>query len=100
MAVLQGKEKEIMDFLHEHVFDPVLQSRDASAETKAGVRLTIIRMEPLKAAKMMQYFWSAIKGTDRSIGFAERLKREGFDRFEEALENFRVRFDDRFLRRP
>jgi hypothetical protein len=36
-----------------------------------GVRYTIMRME----------------------------QQEGFDRFEEALEEFRVRFDDHFLRR-
>jgi hypothetical protein len=41
---------------------------------------------------------SAIVGTERSIGFAVLMRQEGFDRFEEALEEFRERFDDRFLR--
>jgi hypothetical protein len=27
------------------------------------------------------------------------MRAEGFDRFEEALDQFRIRFDDRFLRR-
>lgn len=35
---------------------------------------------------MIQYYWSAIIGTDRSIGFAALMRQEGFDRFEEALE--------------
>jgi hypothetical protein len=89
-----------MDFLHDWVFDEVLQSPIASNELKSGVRLTITRMERLDAAGMVQYFWSAVIGTERSIGFAARMKREGFDRFEEALEDFRVRFDNKFLRRP
>jgi hypothetical protein len=97
---LGSKEQEIMDFLHPRVFDPVLYSAQASKELKSGVRLTIVRMEQRDARKMVQYFWSAIKGTERSIGFAERMRREGFRRFEEALEEFRTRFDDKFLRRP
>jgi hypothetical protein len=100
MAQLEPKQQEIMTFLHEHVFDPVLQSVTASKGIKSGVRLTITRMEQLNAEKMVQYFWSAIKGTERSVGFAELMKQEGFGRFEEALEEFRIRFDDKFLRRP
>jgi hypothetical protein len=48
---------------------------------------------------MIQYNWSAIVGTARSIGFAALLRDEGFDRFEDALEEFRLRFNEEFLRR-
>lgn len=96
---LDPKQKEIMDFLQQRIFDPILQSAQASNELKSGVRLTINRMERLSAAKMIQYYWSAIIGTERSIGFAARMRKEGFTRFKEALEEFRVRFDNDFLRR-
>jgi hypothetical protein len=96
---LGPKEREIMDFLHEHVFDPILDSPRASKDLKAGVRLTISRMEQRDAVGMVHYYWAAMKGTERSIGFAARLRSEGFDRFEEAIEDFRIRFDDGFLRR-
>jgi hypothetical protein len=96
---LDPKQKEIMDFLQQRIFDPILQSMQASNELKSGVRLTMNRMERLSAAKMIQYYWSAIIGTERSIGFAARMRKEGFTRFEEALEEFRVRFDNDFLRR-
>jgi hypothetical protein len=89
-----------MDFLHDHVFNNILQSPNASAELKQGVRYTIMRLEERDAAGMIHYYWSAIIGTERSIGFAARMRREGFTRFEEAIDEFRVRFDDRFLRRP
>ena len=94
------KEREIMNFLHQRVFDIILGSPVASEKLKQGVRYTIMRMEERDAAGMIRYYWSAIIGTERSIGFAALMRKEGFDRFEEALEEFRVRFDDQFLHRP
>jgi hypothetical protein len=96
----RDQKKQIMDFLHERIFDPILAPARASESLKQGVRYTIMRMEKLDAGGMVQYYWSAIIGTERSIGFAARMKQEGFGRFEEALEEFRVRFDDQFLKRP
>jgi hypothetical protein len=89
-----------MDFLHERIFDPIPHSPRASETLKQGVRYTIMRLRERDAAGMIHYYWSAIIGTERSIGFAALMRREGFDRFEEALEEFRVRFNDDFLRRP
>ena len=100
MKRLGPKESEIMEFLHSHVFDPILHSPRASEKLKQGVRGTIMRMEERDATGMIQYYWSAIIGTERSIGFAALMREEGFTRFEEALEEFRIRFDDDFLRRP
>src|SRR5690242_11706826 len=96
---LGRKEQEILDFLHQRIFDPILQSPEASEKLKQGVRYTIMRMEQRDAAGMIQYYWSAIVGTERSIGFAALMRQEGFDRFEEALDEFRILFNDRFLRR-
>jgi hypothetical protein len=92
------KEQEIMGFLSQRVFDPIINSKKASKELKSGVNITIARMNQLKAEGMVRYFWSAITGTDRSIGFSDRMKQEGFTRFEEVLEEFRVRFNDAWLR--
>jgi len=93
MAKLLGaREREIMDFLHEKVFDPVLSSPAASKGLKQGVRLTITRLEQRDARGMIQYFWSAVIGTERSIGFAAQMRAEGFGRFEEAIDEFRIRF--------
>jgi hypothetical protein len=97
--LLGQKEKELMEYLHTHVFDPILQSPTASASLKTGIRLTITRMEQRDAKGMLSYYWAAMKGTERSIGFAAKMKSEGFDRFEEVIEDFRIRFDDAWLRR-
>lgn len=92
------KEEEIMGFLHEKVFDPILDSRTAPAKTKSGVHLTIARMSRLSAEKMRQYFWSALV-TENAQRFAEELKAEGLPRFEDVQEEFKQRFDDSWLKR-
>jgi hypothetical protein len=94
------KERQIMTFLHERIFDPILNSAEASTDLKQGIRYTIMRLNERDAAGMIQYYWSAIVGTERSVGFAARMRREGFTRFEEAIDEFRLLFNDAFLKQP
>ena len=91
------KEQEIMQFLHEKAFDPVLNSSEASENLKQGIRLTIVRMQQRDAIGIVQYFWSAVTGTERSIGFAKTMKDEGFNRLEDAIDEFRRRFSNLWL---
>ncbi len=87
-----------MAYLHEHVFDAILDSSTASAQLKQGVRLTITRMRQRDAVGMLQYYWSAVIGTERSTKFARQMREEGFTRFEEVLEDFQQRFNDQWVR--
>lgn len=91
------KEEEIMEFLHQRVFDPVLQSSNASEKLKIGIRYTIMRLNEHEAQGMVSYFWSAIIGTDRSVKFAKEMKENGFIRFEEVIDDFRSKFTDTWL---
>lgn len=91
------KEQEVMDFLHQKVFDPILNSSTASPKIKSGVHLTIARMSRLKAEKMVQYFWSALIN-ENSIEFSKHMKAEGLTRFEDVMEEFRDKFNDSWLR--
>lgn len=95
-----AKKAELMAFLHEHVFDPILDSPHASERLKQGVRLTIMRMQQRDPEGMVQYYWSAIVGTDRSMNFADDMRREGFSRFEDPgiIDEFRRRFGDHWIR--
>jgi hypothetical protein len=93
-----SKRAEDHDFLHRRIFDPILQSPRASEKLKQGVRYTIMRLEQHDAAGMIQYYWSAIVGTERSMSFATLMRKEGFGRFEEAIDEFRVHFNDNFLK--
>lgn len=90
------KKDEILQYLHENVFDPILESDKASNKLKNGVRYTIMRMNKLDASGIVKYYWSAISGTERSITFAKEMKQEGFTRFEEILEDFREIFNDKW----
>ena len=54
-------------------------------------------MNQLSAEKMVQYFWSAL-ATENAITFSKLLKAEGMPRFEDVMEDFRDRFNDRWLR--
>lgn len=91
------KEQELMEYLHEKVFDPILNSPTASSQIKSGVNLTIGRMNRLSAEKMVQYFWSAL-ATDNAIRFSKKMKSEGLKRFEDVMEEFRDKFNDEWLR--
>lgn len=95
---MDKKQQEVMNFLHNRVFNAILNSTNASDSAKRGVRLTIMRMEQLPASGMVKYFWSAIAGKGNAISFADLLSSEGFVRFEEVLEDFRERFTDSWLR--
>ena len=92
------KEQELMAFLHEKIFNPVLDSPKVPANIKSGVNLTIARMTRLSAEKMIQYYWSALS-TDNAINFSKKMKEEGLPRFEDILEEFRDKFNDEWLRR-
>lgn len=92
------KEEELMNFLHEKVFDPILNSKETPANIKSGVNLTIGRMNKLSAEKMVQYFWSAL-AADNAITFSKKIKAEGLPRFEDVFEEFRDRFNDKWLKK-
>jgi hypothetical protein len=92
------KEEQIMDYLHRNVFNKILNSSKASDSLKKGVRLTITRMNLRDAEGMLSYYWSAVVGTVKSTKFARLMKKEGFTRFEEVLEEFRDIFNDKWLK--
>jgi predicted glycosyl hydrolase (DUF1957 family) len=92
-----AKKTEVLRFLHEQVFDPVLASPTASQSLKNGIRQTIMRMNERDANGIVQFYWSAIIGTERSTSFARKMREEGFARFEEILEEFRDRFNHKWL---
>ena len=89
---------EVLGFLHQQVFDPILNSNHASETLKRGVPYTIMRMNERDPPGIVQYYWSAIIGTERSTEFARRMRSEGFVRFEEVIDEFRDRFGDDWLR--
>lgn len=95
---MMTKEQKVMQFLHDNVFGPILNSEHASNTLRQGVRMTITRMNQRDAACMVAYYWSAIIVTERSTQFARHMREERFTRFEEVIDEFRERFNDERLR--
>ncbi|WP_111309599.1 hypothetical protein [Confluentibacter sediminis] len=95
---MNSKEKQIMDYLMGNVFSPILESEKASNSLKQGVRSTIMRLNERNAVGMLSYYWSAIIGTEKSTKFARLMKKEGFVRFEELIDDFREKFNDKWLK--
>lgn len=92
------KETELMNFLHEKVFDPILNSPEAPANVKSGVNLTIGRMSKLTARQMVRYYWSAL-ATSNAIEFSKKMKEANLPRFEDCMEEFREKFNEDWLKR-
>ena len=64
-----------------------------------GIRLTRLRMSLQPTAeKTLNYFWSAIKGTDKSRGFYQLMKRYDLETFEDIVVEIRDTFTDEWLR--
>lgn len=94
----EQKKGEVLAYLHEMVFNSILDSDRASSKLKAGIRMTLTRMSSRDAAGIVHFFWAAVTGTERSVSFARQMREEGFTRFEEIIEPFRERFNDKWLR--
>lgn len=92
------KEEEILNFLSVNVFEPILISKKAPKELKSGVNLTITRLKQRDAKGMIDYFWAAIGGTEKSIKFSKLMEQEGFTRFEDIRQKFDERFNEKWLK--
>ncbi|MEO8513351.1 MAG: hypothetical protein ABI543_07325 [Ignavibacteria bacterium] len=88
-----------MNFLNKNVFNPIINSSTASQKLKIGVRQTKMKLRHKDALGMMMFYWSSIVGTSRSTPFAAQMKKEGFTRFEEVLDEFREKFNEEWLRK-
>jgi hypothetical protein len=92
-VTLEGTRKEIYDWLYWRLWEPALNSPRATNKIRMGVALTRLRMElcPTSTA-MLDYFWRAVRGTDKSIRFADILWAADLERFEDVFDEFRRAF--------
>jgi len=91
------KKEELLGFLHERVFDPILNSRTASNLLKQGVRLAVMKMNKMEAEEILKFYTVSMVGTDKPTKFALQMKSEGFTQFEESAGELRKKFDDKWL---
>ena len=93
-----GKKEELMAFLHENIFDPILKSKNSSVILKQGVKLTISRMNSKDAEGIIRQYVNSFIGEEKPTKFAEMMKAQGFTRFEEVNDEFHERFNEGWLK--
>lgn len=96
---MDTKQTEIMNYFNEKIFDPAIAYAKATKNLTIlrGVNMTKVRMSKLPAEKMIQYFWSAIVGTQKSIKFSDVMKENGILRFEDIMEDVRKKFNNEYF---
>ena len=92
--------QEMDNYFNTKLFEPAIKyGKDNNIkEIVQGARYTRMRMEQLDSKRKLQYFWSAIQGTDKSIEFSKLLKDNGVLRFEDILEEVRIKFNDEYFK--
>ena len=92
--------QEMNNYFDEKIFEPAIKyAKDNNIkEIAQGARYTRMRMNQLDSKKKLQYFWSAIQGTEKSIEFSKLLKSNGVLRFEDILEEVRIKFNDEYFK--
>lgn len=95
------KQTEFLNYLEENVWSEAERfgKENNNKHLVQGIRLTRLRLSQLSSVeKMLHFFWSAIEGTEKSINFSDIMKDNGLTRFEDILEDVRVKFNDEWLR--
>ena len=92
--------QEMDNYFHAKLFEPTIKyaTDNNIKEIAQGARYTRMRMSQLDSKKKLQYFWSAIQGTEKSIKFSKLLKDNGVLRFEDILEEVREKFNDEYFK--
>ena len=88
------------NYFNAKLFEPTIKyaTDNNIKEIAQGARYTRMRMSQLDSKKKLQYFWSAIQGTEKSIKFSKLLKDNGVLRFEDILEEVREKFNDEYFK--
>ena len=92
--------QEMDNYFNTKLFEPTIKyaTDNNIKEIAQGARYTRMRMSQLDSKKKLQYFWSAIQGTKKSIKFSKLLKDNGVLRFEDILEEVREKFNDDYFK--
>ena len=94
--------QEMDNYFNTKLFEPAIKyGKDNNIkEIVQGARYTRMRMEQLDSKRKLQYFWSAIQGTDKSIEFSKLLKDNGGVTWDclDTLEEVRVKFNNDYFK--
>ena len=92
------KEREILTFLYNNFFNKLLSLESMTDGLKKNVEDNIRALNDRSAEGMIRYFWSNMAGEETKKVLGKRLEDEGFVEFDKVIEEFKIRFDDAWLR--
>lgn len=92
-------KQELLQYFDDNMFTKNIEIAKQLGEINLvrGMNLTKARLAHRDALGIIHYYWSAVYGTDNSIKFSNEMKRCGLVRFEDLLEDFRVKFGNTTL---
>ena len=94
-----SKEEQVLSYLYDRIFLDVINSKTASKKAKNIVNKTIMCLKQLPLESMIQYVWNAVYEEDNNGDRANNiLKKEGFTTFQDIIEEFKIKFDDKFIK--
>ena len=94
-----SKEEQVLSYLYDRIFLDVINSKTASKKAKNIVNKTIMCLKQLPLESMIQYVWNAVYEEDNNGDRANNiLKQEGFTTFQDIIEEFKIKFDDNFIK--
>lgn len=87
---------KLLNYFDENMFNYNLQKAKQLGNTTLirGINLTRARLSQRTSKGIIHFYWSAVSGTEKSIPFSNEMKQCGLIRFEDLLEDFRVKFKD------
>lgn len=92
-----NKKEELLNFLQQELFDPIIHSPCVSNELKYDFLTIANTLEKFSAEGILLYFWNMMANEEVQMIFSNRLMDEGFDHYPELIENFKNHFTYEWL---
>lgn len=91
------KKQELLDFLREELFNPVIDSPYTSSQLKYDFSHMLLLLKDFSAEGILLYVWNSLASTEVKMVLANRLMDEGFYNYDEILNTFKEHFTYEWL---
>lgn len=86
------KKEELLYFLQDNLFNPILNSPLASSELKFDFSAMLASIKDFSAEGIVLYFWTTMDHQEVHMVFSERLYHEASLDFSNFIEAFKSQF--------
>ena len=91
------KKQQLLNFLHEELFNPILHSPYASSQLKHDFEHTEQMLKDFSAEGILFYIWNSFANKEVEMILSNRLMDEGFHSYEHVLNTFKHEFTYEWL---